>query len=286
MATYYYPIKEELAEEVLKRGLALMPQPHPPMIHVMRTIESARALGEVFYGSTFALLEIEGDFPVYDKNPSLEGKDSVFLTARIPAAAISRVARLKHLEEIRRGVAPEEGVVSQRTYEDMFGRQFQLRRHLHASQRQFSSVGPIHDGEYGYPPRFAPIDARSWAKAEEALDAAVGANIADLRDLPVIKVLDEQRTRAEEVSVWDYPQRGLFGVSVEVWAVDQATIDRGTWDSWIEEPGWYWQRMDVVEVHGPFEDAGQAVDDSRVNFEEPGIAPKRQEGYFIGIPHD
>jgi hypothetical protein len=282
MSTYYFPITNELAEGILKAGIPLPKAPQPPMIHALRTVDGATSLAMLFYGSEYTILQIEGDFPLYDQVPD-QLSSTVFLTSPVPASALSRVARLRNMQETGRGVAREEGVVSQRTYEDMYGRRFQLRKHLD-ERRPFSSVGPIHGDETGYPLRFAPIDARSWPNAEAALDDAVGDNIAALRDLPVIVVQEPRPHGDPELPPSHFAQRGLADVNVDVWYVDQDRIDRGSWGSWIEEAGWYWQRMDVAEVHGPFEGADEAVADVGVNFEEPGRPPKlSDESYYVGI---
>lgn len=283
MSTYYLAISNEFAERMLKRGIPLPKPPQPPMIHAVKSVDSANAMAAIFYGDDFSILEIEGDFPLYEHAMGRES-DSVFLTAPVPAAALSRYGRLRHIEEISRGVDPLEGVVSQRTYDDMYGRQFQIRRHLDPA-RPFSSTGPVHDGEYGRPPRFVPIDARSWGKAEQALDAAVGSNIADLRDLPTISVQQPVEHGSPETPEVHFAQRGLCGVNVEVWYVDQERIDRGSWEPWIEEAGWYWQRMDIAEVHGPFASSDDAVSDVGVNFHEPGRPPRPSDDtYYVGIP--
>lgn len=283
MSPYYFPIANEFAVGMLKAGIPLPKPPQPPVIHALRTVDGATSLALLFYGTEYTILQIEGDFPLYEHgNDQLS--NTVFLTVPVPASALSRVSRLRNIQEIGRGVAREEGVVSQRTYEDMYGRRFQLRKHLD-ERRPFSSVGPIHDDENGYPRRFSPIDARSWPKAEAALDDAVGENIAALRDLPVIAVQEPSPHGDAELPPSHFAQRGLAGVNVEVWYVDQDRIDRGSWGSWIEEAGWYWQRLDIAEVHGPFVTSQDAVGDISQNIDEPGVASEdKPDSYNIGIP--
>lgn len=271
MSTYYFPISNDLAENLLKNGIPLPPPPQPPMIHALRSLDGAKALASLFYGSNHTILRVEGDFDLYDQLPE-NLSSTVFLMSPVPASSLSRVGRLRDIHEVVRGVAPQEGVISQRTYEDIYGRRFAVWRHADES-RPFSLRGPLHKGDEGYPPLFKRINERSWQKAELALDIAVGENIAALRDLPVIVLKGTGQYGDPEIPTDRFLQRGLCGVDVDVWEVDQHTVDRGNWGGWIEEPGWYWQRMDVAEVHGPFSVPEAAVVDIGVNFDAPGIAP-------------
>ena len=68
-------------------------------------------------------------------------------------------------------------------------------------------------------------------------------------------------------------QEGLDGVSVEIWEVTPEQVERRTWGGWIDEPGWYWQRMDVAQVHGPFENSELAFRDTAESYDEQGILP-------------
>lgn len=161
---------------------------------------------------------------------------------------------------------------SERTYRDQSGYLFRLARNLDVEGRPFEAYGPFSESYIGILPRLQ-VDGqdtfctgRSWNSAEKSMKAAI--------DLLRTKDLVRTPMPGDEPGNWVILQHGLSGITAEIWEVEQEHIDRHRWGSWITNPGWYWQCMDIAEVHGPFDTMDAAFSDYQVNRNEPGIKPR------------
>lgn len=162
---------------------------------------------------------------------------------------------------------------SERTYKDPSGQLWRIIRDLDDDFRPFHAFGPFTDGHVGLLP-VVLIDGqdsfgatRPWWVAEKMLDTVVGDHLAELYATDLILTPDESTGEYE----WIVLQQGLSGLRVEIWKVEPDHIERGRWGSWIDEAGWYWQRMDIAQLHGPFPDIETAQLDFHENRDQPGI---------------
>jgi hypothetical protein len=275
MAKYYFPIRNDKAGELLRYGIDL-PKGDAPVIYALASRATADHFGRGLFGDNMTMLEINAELATYGT-----GEDApvgfVAISERVPAAAISRADGLKYIDEVGRqyfgGRYDDRAInaAAERTYRDIFGRTFQICRELDSEDKPFQLIGPFDSDHRGILPVLEVSGSRyfggglSWKAAEEIADKAVGENIAQFRDLPSVYL-----GSADEDGNTVRIRSGLNG-RVEIWEVTQDHIDRGRWGSWLEEPGWHWQRMDVAEIHGPFDNSDAALTDSTENYNEPGI---------------
>lgn len=186
---------------------------------------------------------------------------------------------MKHLTEIDRDIygggydKRSINAHSERTYKDGIGQLWRLVRDLEDEFRPFQAYGPFTTQHVGLLPSYKIEgkdsfgETRPWTAVERMLDNAVGEHLADIYALDLIVTPDESSEEYE----WSVLQQGLSGLRVEIWEVTQDHVDRGRWGSWIDEAGWYWQRMDVAQLHGPYPDIRSAQVDFAENRDTPGI---------------
>jgi hypothetical protein len=277
MAKYYFPVRNDKAGQLLRYGIDL-PKGDDPVIYALASKAAAEKFGKGIFGDQMRMLEIDAELSVYGT-----GEDTpvgfVAISERVPAAAIGRADGLKYIDEVGRqyfgGRYDDRAInaAAERTYTDIFGRTFQICRELDSEDKPFQLIGPV-DPEYrGILPVLEVGGSRhfgsglSWKAAEEIADKAVGENIAQLRDVPCVYLYPSDEDGSVSVRI----RAGLGIGRVEIWEVTQDHIDRGRWGSWLEEPGWHWQRMDVAEIHGPFDSSDAALLDSTANYNEIGI---------------
>lgn len=275
MDKFYFPARSDKVDALLRNGIRL-PQGDDPVIYVLGSRTTAAHFGKGIFGDHLEVLEIDGNFKAYGTGEAAP-VGFIALSEAVPASALSRQTRLRNIAETDRQYSggrydgSKDRATAQRTYVDYFGRAFHLRRDLDAVDKPYHLVGPMVPDITGEPGCVEVDGARSfggglsWAAAELIADSAIGANIDLLRDLPRVKLFP----RAGEPP--EFIQEGLNGVSVEIWEVTPEQIERRTWGSWIDEPGWYWQRMDVAQVHGPFENSELAFRDTAESYDDPGI---------------
>lgn len=281
MARYYFPVRNDKAAHLLRYGLAL-PKGDDPAIYALASIGAARTFGKGIFGDDMEILEINGDLSTYGTGEEAP-VGFVAISQDVPAAAFSRMSRLKNLTEVENsrdyfgGRYDDRAINStaERTYVDHYGRKFQICRDLDAEDKAYRLLGPMHDDIVGLLPVMTVDGAEyfgggiSWQAAEALVDKAVGDNIDLLRDLPRVKVF--ARGEDGDLAMPQFVQEGIDGNTVEIWEIMQDHIDRGRWGSWVDQPGYYWQRMDVAQLHGPFADDQAAFRDVGKNYNEPGI---------------
>lgn len=278
MAKYYFPVRNDKAWQLLMYGIDL-PKGDDPVIYALASKTAAESFGKGIFGDKLLMLEINADLAVYGTG-EVAPVGFVAISERVPAAAISRADGLKHIDEVGRqyfgGRYDDRAInaAAERTYKDIFGRTFQICRELDSEDKPFQIIGPVEPDYQGILPILEVDGSRyfggglSWKAAEEIADKAIGENIEQLRDLPCVYLYP----RHEDDGAVSVRIRAGLGIGrVEIWEVKQDHIDRGRWGSWIDEAGWYWQRMDVAELHGPFDSSDTALTDSTENYNEVGI---------------
>lgn len=148
---------------------------------------------------------------------------------------------------------------SERNYIDPHGRLYKLSRNLDTEGRPFEAFGPFTEDFVGVLPPFKVngshyfADGKSWKSAEEVLDDAVGTHNEFLKTRDLIVLFD---VNGDSKNVLE---DGLSGTRVEVWFISKEVIERGTWGPEVSGPGWYWQRMNSTDLHGPFKSVPTAV---------------------------
>lgn len=275
MDKFYFPARADKVAALLRDGIRL-PQGDDPVIYVLGSRAAAVHFGKGLFGADVEVLEINASLATYETGETAP-VGFIALSERVPASAISRLTRLKNISEGGRqyfgGRYGGDGdrSTAERTFKDYFGRTFHLRRDLDSEDKSYQLVGPIVADISGDPGTIEVDGASkfgsglSWEAAEILADAAIGADIDLLRHLPRVKLFSGADHMPE------YIQEGLDGVVVEIWEVSDDDIAQGRWGSWIGEPGWYWQRMDIAEVHGPFSGSDMAFRDTAENYDEPGV---------------
>jgi hypothetical protein len=275
MARYYFPIRNDKAVELLRYGINL-PKGDAPVIYALASRATADHFGKSLFGDDMTMLEINAELATYGT-----GEDApvgfVAISERIPATAISRADGLKYIDEVARqyfgGRYDDRAInaAAERTYKDIFGRTFQICRELDSEDKSFQIIGPVEEGYAGILPILEVDGSRtfggglSWKAAEEIADKAVGENIEHLRDLTNVYLYP----KGDGIDILIRP--GLAPGRVEIWEITQAHIERGRWGSWIDEPGWYWQSMNIAALHGPFDSPETALSDYTANSDAPGI---------------
>jgi hypothetical protein len=282
MARYFFPTKNKNVESILRNGLAL-PKGDEPAIYALASIGAAKTFGTQIFGDDMEVLEINGDLATYGTGEEAP-VGFVAISQAVPTAAVSRMTRLKNLTEVENsrdyfgGRYDDRAINStaERTYVDHYFRTFQICRDLDADDRAYRLIGPIVEDIQGLLPLMTIDGAEyfggglSWQAAEAMADKAVGENIEQLRDLPRVKVFKGDEDILNDMP--HYVQEGIDGNTVEIWEILPEHIDRGRWGNWVDQPGWYWQRMDVAQLHGPFIDDRAAYRDTVENYNEPGSA--------------
>jgi len=278
MDKFYFPARSDKVSSLLRNGIRL-PQGDDPVIYVLGSREAAAHFGSKIYGDRLEVLEINGDFKAYGTGEAAP-VGFIALSEAVPASALSRPTRLRNITETDRQCfggrydGSKNRATAERSYVDYFGRAFHLRRDLDAVGKPYHLVGPMVPDIAGEPGCLEVDGARifgsglPWAEAELIADSAIGANIDLLRDLPRVKLFARDGEMPEII------QEGLAGVSVEIWEVSPEQVERRTWEGWLDEPGWYWQRMDVAQLHGPFENSELAFRDTAESYCDQGILPQ------------
>jgi Cation transport ATPase len=277
MGKYFFPARRGKVTDFLRRGIGL-PGGEDPVIYVLGSQSAAEAFGRSVFGEDPEVLEINAHLKTHVTGEE-DARGIIAVSESIRPSAISRMTRLKNIAETGRqyfgGRYDDRAINSaaERTYQDYFGRTFHIRRDLDADDKPFQLLGPSTPEIQGILP-VMKVDGQksfgrglSWQAAEAAADRAIGDNIEMLRDLPLVKLFPPDGVH----EIPRYIQEGLDGVTVEIWQVTEAHLERSRWGGWITQAGWYWQRMDIAELHGPFTDPDLAYADSVENYNEPGI---------------
>lgn len=181
----------------------------------------------------------------------------------------SGAATMNHLKETDREIyggrydGKAINAHSERNYVDPHGRLYTLSRDLEAEGRPFQAFGPFAQDFVGILPPFKVggfeyfADWKSWKSAEKMFDDAVGIHNEALKKRDLVVLFDVD---GDSKSVL---QDGLSGTRVEMWFISKEVIERGTWGPEVSGPGWYWQRMDSTDLHGPFKSVPTAMEDCK-----------------------